>query len=407
MKSYSHTYDVVIIGDGLVGLSSALGLAQYNLSVAVIEAAPLPAISPLHFCAINPASERMLSRLGVWNLLDTQKLSPYQSMHIWEKGGIGNLKFDGTRLGEETIGHIVESMTLQRALRHKILEVDNVTLISGKATNIGFGEREAWLTLEDLSHLSARLVVAADGSESWVRERCRIPMSFWDHGRVAITATIRTELAHGFCTRQAFLEEGPLAFLPLTDPNMCSISWSTTHQKATELRLCSEEDFNRHLTLAFDGRLGSCDLISERHTSVMKMRYSRHFARHRLVLVGDAAHTIHPLAGQGVNLGFIDSAALTQEVGRITLAKKDIGLLPMLREYERWRKADAVKMIGVMEVFNQFYQGVSPLKKMAKDIGMNLLDNIPEMKEQFLLHAMGNKGELPELCQLHYKDFSL
>ena len=129
------------------------------------------------------------------------------------------------------------------------------------------------------------------------------------------------------------------------------------------------------------------------------MRYSRHFARHRLVLIGDAAHTIHPLAGQGVNLGFMDSAALAQEVGRLTNAKKDIGLLSLLREFERWRKADAVKMVGVMEAFKQSYQGEHLLKKVARDIGMKIVNNIPEIKENCLLHAMGKKGDLPDICQ--------
>lgn len=402
MMNYSHSYDVVIIGSGLVGLSCALGLAKHNLSIAVIEAKPPEPIldtPSLRVSAINYASQQMLINLGVWEQLEAKRISTYHSMHVWEKDGLGNIRFDGDTFGQQNIGHIVENNCLQHALRRKVEQSDAITIVSGKAVNIGFGEREAWLTLDDLSHISTRLVVAADGAESWVRQQCQIPLTSWDYGHTALVATIKTQRSHEACARQAFLESGPLAFLPLSDPHLNSIVWSTSPKMARDLVYCDTQEFNQRLTAAFDGRLGMCELVSERVTLPLKMRYSRHFARHRLVLIGDAAHTIHPLAGQGVNLGFMDSAALAQEVGRLTNAKKDIGLLSLLREFERWRKADAVKMVGVMEAFKQSYQGDHLLKKVARDIGMKIVNNIPEIKENCLLHAMGKKGDLPDICQ--------
>jgi 2-octaprenylphenol hydroxylase len=403
MKQFAHSFDVVVIGDGPIGLSSALGLAQFNLSVAVIKANSVPLISPLCHYSLSDATQRMLARLGVWPRLRTDQINPFHSMHIWDHSGAGNMRFHHEQMGQQQIGHVLDALMLREALHEAVLASEMITLIEGCANNIGFGEREAWLTLDDLSHLSARLVVAADGSESWVRNQCRIPMSFWDQERMTLMATVRTEIPHGNCARQAFLEHGPLAFLPLSDPNLCAVSWTLTHQEALQLQLADTNVFNQKLMLAFDGRLGLCELESMRDLVPLKMRYARHFARHRLVLIGEAAHTVHPLIGQGINIGLMDSAALTQEVGRITAMSKDIGLLPLLREYERWRKADAAKMVGVMEVFNQFYHGSNPLKKIARDVGMNFMGNVPHMKEKFLLHAMGNPGDLPDLCQIFSK----
>lgn len=399
MKQFSHSFDVVVIGTGPIGLSSALGLAQFNLSVAVIPANSTPEISPLCHYSLSDATQRMLERLGVWPKLNRSQINAFQAMHIWDRSGSGNMRFHHEQMGQHQIGHVLDGVMLRQALYEAASEDAMITLIEAGANNIGFGEREAWLTLDDLSHLSARLVVAADGSESWVRNQCRIPMSFWDQERMTLLATVRTEVPHGNCARQAFLEDGPLAFLPLNDPHLCSVSWTLSHQEALELQLADAQVFNQKLFLAFDGRLGLCELASERDLVPLRVRHARHFARHRLALIGEAAHTVHPLMGQGINIGLMDSAALTQEVGRIASAHKDIGLLPLLREYERWRKADAAKMVGVMEVFNQFYHGSNPLKKVARDVGMNLIENLPNMKEQFLLHAMGNPGELPELCQ--------
>ena len=224
-------------------------------------------------------------------------------------------------------------------------------------------------------------------------------MTFWDYGHHAIVASIRTELPHNATARQVFLSDGPLAFLPLFEKDLCSIVWSVPPAKAQTLLEGDKIQFERSLTAAFDGKLGMCTLESEPQAFPLRMRYARHFARHRLVLAGDAAHTIHPLAGQGVNLGFLDAAAIIETLSELKAKGKDIGDYANLRPLERWRKADALEMIAAMEGFKRLFEGSNPLKKALRDLGLNLVDNLSPVKTLFMQQAMGNKTRLPELCK--------
>ena len=309
----SQAYDIAIVGGGMVGLATAIGLAQADLNVVVIDAGQTEAVSGeprLRVSAINKASQRLLENLGAWSYLDTSRATPYQKMAVWDKDGFGKIAFDANSISETSLGAIIENDAISFALAKRASEFDNITHIQNqRLERIAFGEREAWLTLangadSEIESVSAALVIAADGANSWVREQCKIPLTFWDYGHHAIVATICTEMPHLATARQVFLQDGPLAFLPLYEDNLCSIVWSVPPERATELLAMDKVQFERNLTAAFDGRLGICKLESERHAFPLRMRYARHFARHRLVLAGDAAHTIHPLAGQGVNLGF-------------------------------------------------------------------------------------------------------
>ena len=399
----TQTFDVAIVGGGMVGLATAIGLAEANLTVVVIDAGSTQAPSgepKLRVSAINKASQQLLTNLGAWQYLDHSRVSPYQKMQVWDKDGMGKIEFDAHSISENHLGAIIENDAISFALAKRVSELSNITYIEQqKLQRIAFGEREAWLTLENGDNISAALVIGADGANSWVRQQCQIPLTFWDYGHHAIVATVRTELSHDATARQAFLPDGPLAMLPLYDDNLCSIVWSTTPQYAEQLLAADDKTFGKALTAALDSRLGVCEVVSERHAFPLRMRYARHFARHRLVLAGDAAHTIHPLAGQGVNLGFLDAASIIQTVAELHEQGKDIGDYRHLRALERWRKADAMEMIATMEGFKRLFAGRNPLKKVIRDIGLSLVDNVAGLKTVFIRQAMGNKMTLPKLCR--------
>ena len=399
----TQTYDVAIVGGGMVGLATAIGLANADLNVVVIDAGETQAVSgepKLRVSAVNKASQQLLENLGAWQYLDDSRVSPYQKMSVWDKDGLGKIEFDAHSISEAYLGSIIENDSISYALAKRASEISNLTHLQGqRLERIAFGEREAWLTLAGGDNISAAVVVAADGANSWVREQCNIPLTFWDYGHHAIVATVRTELAHDATARQAFLPGGPLAMLPLYDDNLCSIVWSVSPDQAEQLLALDDIEFGKTLTAALDGRLGLCQVISERQSFPLRMRYARHFARHRLVLAGDAAHTIHPLAGQGVNLGFLDAASIIDTFSQLHEQGKDLGEYSHLRALERWRKAEAMEMIATMEGFKRLFAGSNPLKKAMRDIGLTLVDNVAGLKTVFIKQAMGNKMTLPKLCR--------
>lgn len=396
-----QSVDVAIVGGGMVGLAVACGLQGSGLRVAVLEQRePQPlatdAAPALRVSAINAASEKLLTRLGVWSDIVARRASCYHGMEVWDKDSFGRIEFDDQSMGYSHLGHIVENAVIHYALWQKALQSSDITLMApAELQQVAWGENEAFLTLKDGAMLTARLVIGADGANSWLRNKADIPLTFWDYRHHALVATIRTEDAHGAVARQAFHGEGILAFLPLSDPHLCSIVWSLAPQEAERMQQVSDEQFNQALNIAFDNRLGLCRVESERQVFPLTGRYARQFAAHRLALVGDAAHTIHPLAGQGVNLGFMDAAELVDELKRLHRQGKDFGQYLYLRRYERSRKHSAALMLAGMQGFRELFAGTHPAKKLLRDMGLKLADTLPGVKPQLLRQAMG-LNDLPE-----------
>ncbi|WP_448885833.1 FAD-dependent 2-octaprenylphenol hydroxylase [Citrobacter telavivensis] len=396
-----QSVDVAIVGGGMVGLAVACGLQGSGLRVAVLEQRePQPlaadAAPALRVSAINAASEKLLTRLGVWSDIVARRTSCYHGMEVWDKDSFGRIEFDDQSMGYSHLGHIVENAVIHYALWQKARQSSDITLMApAELQQVAWGENDAFLTLKDGAMLTARLVIGADGANSWLRNKADIPLTFWDYRHHALVATIRTEEAHGAVARQAFHGEGILAFLPLRDPHLCSIVWSLAPQEAERMQQASDEQFNQALNIAFDNRLGLCSVESERQVFPLTGRYARQFAAHRLALVGDAAHTIHPLAGQGVNLGFMDAAELVDELKRLHRQGKDIGQYLYLRRYERSRKHSAAMMLAGMQGFRELFAGTHPAKKLLRDMGLKLADTLPGVKPQLLRQAMG-LNDLPE-----------
>jgi len=399
-----QSVDVVIIGGGMVGLALAAALKESDLRIAVIEShvandqlTPLPDV---RVSALSRSSEIVLRNLNAWSGIVARRAAPYQAMEVWEQDSFARIEFNADAMMQPNLGHIVENRVIQLALLEQVQQQANVALhVPATCQSIAIGESEAWLTLSNGQAFSAKLVVGADGAHSWLRHQMNIPLTHWDYGHSALVANVRTREAHQQVARQIFTAQGPLALLPMSDPHLSSMVWSTEPSRAEALLNMSAAQFNRALTAEFDARLGLCEVVGERQVLPLKMRYARDFVAPRVALVGDSAHTIHPLAGQGVNLGLLDAASLAQELLSVWQQNCDIGELRHLRHYERWRKAEAAKMIAAMQGFRDLFAGDNPAKKLIRGIGMHLVGQLPGAKHEIMQRALGLKGDLPELAK--------
>ncbi len=398
-----QSFDIAIVGGGMVGLTLAAALAKTELRVAIVEG-KLPSdelneLPDIRVSALSRSSEQVLKNVGAWQGIEQRRCSPYVAMEVWDKDSFASIDFHANHLSQPNLGHIVENRVIQLSLLDRINQLDNVTLFAPqKCQAVVIGESEAWVTLDSGQALTAKLVVGADGAQSWLREQQDIPLTHWDYGHHALVANIKTAQPHHFTARQIFTPQGPLAFLPMQDAHMSSIVWSTKPEQAEALIAMSDEEFNKALAATFDIRLGLCEVKGERQAFPLKMRYARDFAKERVALIGDAAHTIHPLAGQGVNLGLLDAASLAQEVIRLWQEGQDIGLKRNLRPFERWRKAEAAKMITSMQGFKDLFAGDHLAKKLFRGVGMSLTDKLPGAKNLIMERALGLKGQLPDIA---------
>ncbi|MBE4439635.1 FAD-dependent 2-octaprenylphenol hydroxylase [Vibrio parahaemolyticus] len=399
-----QSVDIAIIGGGMVGLALAAAFKDSDLRIAVIEGSvpdeTLNELPDVRVSALSRSSETILRKLGAWQGIEQRRAAPYYGMEVWEQDSFAKIEFDAQSMAQPDLGHIVENRVIQLALLEQVQKLENVTLfMPARCATLAVGEQESWLTLDNGQAMTAKLVVGADGANSWLRNQMDIPLTHWDYGHHALVANVKTADPHHSIARQIFTPHGPLAFLPMSQPNMCSIVWSTEPNRAEELLAMSDEAFNKTLTSEFDARLGVCEVVGERVAFLLKMRYARDFVVERVALVGDAAHTIHPLAGQGVNLGLLDAASLAQEVLTLWKQGQDIGSKRNLRGYERWRKAEAAKMIAAMQGFRDLFSGGHPAKKLVRGIGLSLAGQLPGAKDEIMKRALGLKGHLPELAR--------
>lgn len=400
-----RVFDIVIVGGGTVGLTQALALKNSGLSVAVVEShvsQVMPSGEPqLRVTALTLASQNVLHNLGAWQHLDTNRLCSYVHMQVWDKDSFGKIAFSADDVQKKQLGHIIENQAVRHSLWIQAVNSSHIELLTPKKIKqLVFGQQECFITLDDSSQLTARLVIGADGANSVVKKQANLAQTFWDYDQDAIVATVKTVLPHNNTARQIFTPTGPLAFLPLWDAHHCSIVWSQDEPRAAELLALSNEEFNKVLTGAFDCTLGICELVSERQSYPLKMRYARQWIGNRVAIVGDAAHTIHPLAGQGANLGILDAAALAEQIIKLVEQDKDFGLAKNLRPFERWRKTEALKMVAAMEGFKRLFAGDHTVKKLIRDAGLSLANHSPFAKQKIIQHAMGLEGELPELAKV-------
>ena len=400
----AYDYDLLVVGGGMVGASLACALGDTPLRIGVVEShaaqTEWPADSyDIRVSAITRATEKVFQMVGAWEGMVARRVTPYSAMEVWDATGPGAIGFDCADLGEPNLGHIIENRVILAALLERMAQFENVELLCpAKVAELQRDENEVRLSLQDGRSLNARLIVGADGANSWVREQAAITTTGWPYEQTAVVATIKTAEHHKGVAYQRFMPEGPLAFLPM--PNgLSSIVWSTTPERAAGLVEMAEEQFLAELQQAFGDKLGAMLSTGPRGAFPLLLRHANRYSDERLVLVGNAAHAIHPLAGQGLNLGVSDIAALAEVLLQGQDAKQDIGELSLLRRYERWRKADNVAVMAAMDGFKRLFSNDIAALKLVRNIGLGLADRSGPVKNMMMRRALGLSGDLPRLSR--------
>ena len=395
--------DALIIGAGMIGGACALALSRQGLNVRVIDRDHLnqnTKAEPRRVSAINLASENILRRLEVWDEIVVSPPQKFERIEVRDKGSSGTISFDAADLGLTHLGHIVSNEAITRALHHALDKEQRVSLHLDQApTAIASSGSSVTVTLETGEIISARILIGADGANSRVRELAGITHQESSYGHMAIVATVKPELPHASCARQRFLASGPLAFLPLAN-NECSIVWSADTEKAQQLLALDDEAFSLELAEAFKHRLGSIQKVSPRIKFPLVRRHAINYIGERIALIGDAAHTVHPLAGLGANQGFADAAALFEVISNASLQNRDLASRSVLRRYERWRRGENALVLKVMDGFHGLFGTDNTALSRLRGLGLNLTDNAPLIKETLVRYAVGLEGDLPELTQM-------
>ena len=404
-------FDVIAIGGGIVGATAACALGEAGLDVALVEARGAaaseakPRRDPRVF-AVTRASERILRSLQAWDAMPPAEVFAFTDMEVWDAGGSNVLHFDCAELGEPYLGHIIEPRIILAALLERLRTVSRVTLLRPACfREIHVAPDEVVVELEDDRVLHARLVIGADGVRSPVRDALGIKTREHDYRQSSLVALVRTTESHRSTAWQRFLPGGPLAFLPL-DANWCSIVWTRPTAEVERLLTLDRERFHAELGAAFDFRLGEITDSGEREAWPLKRRHAEHYVTSRAALIGDAAHAIHPLAGQGVNLGLLDAATLVQVVLEARARRRDIGALRNLRRFERWRRGDNALMMSAMDGINALFSNASAPLRSMRVMGLGMVNRAAVVRHLLMRHAMGLGGDLPELARLPAESLS-
>lgn len=400
--------DVLVVGAGMVGAAFAalLASAAPDLQVTVLEARPFTGRNERdtasqegdrfdpRVVALNEAARQVLVQAEVWSAVAARRVSPYRGMLVWEADGTGRVAFDSEELGRADIGHIIENSVVVAALLARLESLDNVQLLCpASVASLTLGASGATAVLEDGRQLVAPLLVAADGGLSRTRELAGFATREWDYGHHAIVTTVRMEREHGGIARQRFGAAGPLALLPLRGDDggthCVSIVWSQQEARAAELMALDDEAFAAALTAESEGCLGAVLDVDRRYALPLTQRHATDYVRTGVALIGDAAHTIHPLAGQGVNLGFQDAAVLCDEVLRAHRRGVALGHDTVLRRYQRRRVGDNLAMMAAMEGFKRLFEADHPTLRLLRNRGMSSFDQVPFVKRTVMRRALG------------------
>jgi 2-octaprenylphenol hydroxylase len=395
-----RAFDVIVVGAGMVGAATALAFAQSGMRVALVDAHRQefrfdPARYDLRVSAITRATENILRSLRVWDDVCAHRVSPFREMHVWDESGSGAIHFDSADIGCDLLGYIVENEVVQGALHGAVRNHAGVAFLAPRVPlRLVSDSHAATLTLQDGDVLQAPLVIGADGRDSWVRGQVGLSYPTTRYEQRSIVANITTALPHRETARQRFTHEGPVAMLPLAN-GQSSLVWSVPTPRADALMALDDAAFLEALQAAFGDALGALLETSPRAAFDLQRAHAGGYVGPRVALVGDAAHSIHPLAGQGVNMGLLDSAALVQCVVEGRAKGRDVGDLSVLRPFERLRRGHNLAMQTVVAALEKLYVSASPLVVWMRNTGMRATHNARFVKNLITEHAMGLRGDLP------------
>ena len=382
----THSFDVLVVGGGIVGLTAALSMAQRNYTVAVLDAGELIADCShpdSRVYAISPASEALFKMLDVWQLVDVNRLSPYRQMHVWDATNKAAIDFDCRQIAANHLGTILEENCLKQALLEQASQQPLITLFPNCPVDAIKEEIHGISVYSQQQNWKGQLIMIADGAHSPARHLLKVPLTSWSYNQNALVATVQTQKPHQSTAYQIFHPEGPLAFLPLANANQCSIVWSTKPADVERLMKMEDEAFNRALTKAFAEHLGDTKLISTRRQFPLHMRHVTQYSGSSWILLGDAAHTIHPLAGLGLNVGLADVRSwmdCLDRKGRLCSNKR-------LQAYQRERKHAVWQTILLMEGLKRLFgTSVAPISAL-RGLGLNACNQIAPLKRLLIEQA--------------------
>ena len=411
----STIYDVVIVGAGIAGTSAAAALVESGLRIALVDTQdPRVKEVPQARChvddfsprvsAITPANAQWLDDIGVWSKLKSEKVQPYANMEVWEELGSGRIQFDALDYQRPCLGYIVENSALLGACFDALGASDGGDVVDcyfgARIRTIHFDRQQQVreVVFEDGTRLGAKLLIGADGANSFVRRALNIPSREWDYQQSAIVCTVETEKSHEETAWQRFSERGPVAYLPLRDTldndNSChahfsSIVWSLDTKQARSVYALDKGAFSDALARELEGRLGCIKSVSERFMFPLRQRHAKSYVAEQALLLGDAAHTIHPLAGQGLNLGLNDVHALVGILKDAHSKGYELAHPVLLKRYQRQRKSENMAMMLGMEGFKRLFGSTDPMMRLLRNTGVNTVNEHTFIKRQIATRAMG------------------
>ncbi|MFC3613140.1 FAD-dependent monooxygenase [Lutimaribacter marinistellae] len=407
LQGMERNTDILIVGGGLNGPALALALAQAGHDVTIIDALAEKVRKNAAFdgrsYALALASQRLLAAIGIWDRVEDHA-QPMLEIKVSDgHAGAGPsplvMQFDHAEIEEGPMGYMVEDRHLRRAFLEAMDEEPRIRQVDGKAVvaqEVHPGG--VTVTLSDGQHLTGLLLVGCDGRSSGTAQRAGIKRTGWDYGQTALVCAIEHALPHNGVAHQFFMPPGPLAILPLTG-NRSSIVWSEKRETAEAINAMNESDYLAVLRPRFGDFLGEISLAGKRYTYPLGLTLANAFCSDRVVLVGDAAHGVHPIAGQGLNAGLRDVGALVEVVTLAARRGEDIGARDVLERYQQWRRFDTATLALATDAFNRLFSNDNPLLRLGRDLGMGLVSALPQLRRGFIREAAGLTGDLPKLMQ--------